>query len=797
MPRFTLSPNYFRKKSTPQDHLQSSQQQYPNAADVMDNRQQPANSSTSFYDALATAELSAEAEGRAITTEILPASDTDATIHSQEYQQQHSSHPLPSSLSSSASAKFASVIRRRRRQQQEPSSSSQQQHQQQQTQQQQSAKSLVGVLLTSTIQSKRNKSHIFKGKVKEDRQKEQQHQQEQSRQLQVNEKVQQFYRAPQPDQWTTTTAGSHPTQVNNNGDSNNNNNNNMVGSWFQQNRNDFQQHQQKESKRDIATTTATTSTTTTSMRDKDEVDIVEAMSSPHERQSWHQELSALSPIMQQKKEWHQHEGKKEEQSIDGADACVSEGVWTRIKGRSGLSSSLSLPSFLPFKNGDHGLRQRQGVPPPTPAGTPLQIINVHTDNNGRALVSMTDATKSTATDARDRASTTATSSWKKNKGFLFFSSVLPATAGAAKRRSSHGNLIVDCPLSSPIATMSTTHSAAAAAISPRSHSLASISSSPPFLSNNIINDNDFSFSYPSSSSSPPSSSPNDDTDDVEAQRSRLIAIRYSWHEQFRSPGDPVLIPSSTLPSHKKVQRSNTAAAAATTSTNNNVVLSKSPSQYTNTTLTSTTSGTTPTNSFRLGSSDYNQNRNSRASSAFLDRETTRTWRGLFTSVRQLSHDTSTTGSSTHSSASTTSLSSSAQSFNEKDQRQSRKAKHDSHQSQHLESCRHSKHRNSNEASTLQAIGPFFAKRPLSSSQQKVITTATSSSSTIDLEKRAMMTKSPPRKLTILVIGDGAVGKSALTLRFLRDQYVITSSRGRVKEGVQVLGRLPPPLFMPH
>ncbi|KAF9099625.1 Ras GTPase [Mortierella sp. AD031] len=29
---------------------------------------------------------------------------------------------------------------------------------------------------------------------------------------------------------------------------------------------------------------------------------------------------------------------------------------------------------------------------------------------------------------------------------------------------------------------------------------------------------------------------------------------------------------------------------------------------------------------------------------------------------------------------------------------------------------------------------------------------------------------PPRKLTILVVGDGAVGKSALTLRFLRDQF---------------------------
>lgn len=55
----------------------------------------------------------------------------------------------------------------------------------------------------------------------------------------------------------------------------------------------------------------------------------------------------------------------------------------------------------------------------------------------------------------------------------------------------------------------------------------------------------------------------------------------------------------------------------------------------------------------------------------------------------------------------------------------------------------------------------------------------------------MMTKSPPRKLTILVVGDGAVGKSALTLRFLRDQYVTTSSRGSVKEGVQVLVR---PLF---
>lgn len=763
MPRFALSPNSFRKKSTPQDHLQSSQQQYPNAADVMDNRQQHVSSSTSIYEALATAELAAEAEGRAITTKILPASDNDATMHSQEHQQEQSPPPLSSSLSSAASAKFASVIRRRRRQQQEPSSSSQQQ---QQHQQQQSAKSLVSVLLTSTIQNKRNKSHIFKGKHEDDRQKEQQHQQELDRQLQVNEKVLQFYRAPLPDQWTTTTAGSHPTQVNNNGDSNNNNNSNMVKSWLQQNRNDSQQHQQKESKREIATTTATTSTMTTTMRDNDEVGIVEAMSSPHEGQPWHQELSALSPIMQQQKEWYQHEGKKGEQSTDGSAACVSEGVWTNIKKRSGLSSSLSLPSFFPFKHGDHGLRQRQGLPPPTPTGAPSQMINTHADNDGRALVSLADAAKATATAARDRGvSTTATRSRRKNKGFLLFSSVRPATAGAAKRRRSHGNLIVDSPLSSPIATMSTTHSATVAAISPRSHSLASIPSSPPFLSNNIINDNDFSFFYPSSS--PPSSSPNDDTDDVEAQRSRLIAIRYSWHEQFQSPGDPVLIPSSTLPKHKKVQRSNT-AAAVTTSINNNT---------NNTTCTSTTSGTTPTDSFRLGASSYNQNRNNKASSAFLDQETTRTWRGLFVSVRQLSHDTSTTGSSTHS-ASTTSLSSSAQSFNEKDQRQSRKTKHDCHQSQHRENRRYSKHRNPDGASTIRAIGPFFARRRSSSSQHKVITTATASLTTIDLEKRAMMTKSPPRKLTILVVGDGAVGKSALTLRFLRDQYVITSSRGK-------------------
>ncbi|KAG9070540.1 hypothetical protein KI688_008078 [Linnemannia hyalina] len=642
-------------------------------------------------------------------------------MHGQEHQQEQSPPPLSSSPSSSASAKFASIIRRHRRQQQEPSSTSQQQqqHQQQQTRQQQSAKSLVNVLLTGTLQGKRNKSHIFKGKDKEGRQKEQQHQQEQDQQLQVNEK----------------------------------------------NRSDFQQHQQKEIKREIATTTARTSTTSTTMCGKDDVGIVE-VSSPHEEQPWHQELSALSPTMQQEKKWHEHEGKKEEQSMDG-DAFVSERVRTRIKKMSGLSSSLTLPSFL-FKNGDRGLRQRQGLP--TPTGDPSQIINTDADNDGRALVSLTDTAKATATAARDRgASTTATRSRRKNKGFLFFSSVLPATAGAAKRRSSHGDLIVDSPLSSPIATMSTTHSAAAAAISPRSHSLAS-SSFPPFLSNNIINDNDndFSFFYPSSSS-PPSSSPNDDTDDVEAQRSRLNAIRYSWYEQFQSAGDPALIPSSTLPSHKEVQRSNT-ADPATTSTDNNVVISKNPSQYTdNTTFTSTTSGTTPTNSSRLRSSGYDQSRNSRASSAFLDQETTRTWRGLLASVRQLSHDTSTTGSSTHTSASATSLSSSAQSFNEKDQRQSRKTKHDSHQSQHRESRRHSKHRNSDDASTIRAIGSFFARRPSFSSQHKV-TTATASSSTIDLEKRAMMTKSPPRKLTILVVGDGAVGKSALTLRFLRDQF---------------------------
>ncbi|KAF9135451.1 hypothetical protein BGW39_002918 [Mortierella sp. 14UC] len=424
----------------------------------------------------------------------------------------------------------------------------------------------------------------------------------------------------------------------------------VVGLLLQQNGNDFQQQQQKEegeeeSKREIATTTVTAMLT---LRDQD--GIVEEMSSPHEGYPQHQvqELSALSPTVQQlqppqekekqEKEWRRHEQQQGQEKpmssacLDGS-AFVSEGVWSKIK-----------PS-------------------------------------------------------------------------------------------------------------------------------------------------------------------DDETENVEAQRSRLNAIRNSWCDQFQAPGDPVLIvaassfsssPSpSSSPSHKQVRRSNTAHNIIKTNgntgsngcnnnnTNNNI--SKSPSQNTNAAATTIiNSDTTPTNSFQRGPLGYNslhhhRHNNSNTSNggggAILDQGTIITWRGLFASVRQLSHDTSTTGSSTHSSsASTTSLSSSAQSLNnihncsEKEQVQ----KDNKH------SNRHSKRRNSDDASTIRAIGSLFNRRPFSSFQQQLkgttattafTTVAASSSSTIDLEKRAMMTtKNPPKRLTILVVGDGAVGKSALTLRFLRDQY---------------------------
>ncbi|KAG0375401.1 hypothetical protein BGX24_009156 [Mortierella sp. AD032] len=268
---------------------------------------------------------------------------------------------------------------------------------------------------------------------------------------------------------------------------------------------------------------------------------------------------------------------------------------------------------------------------------------------------------------------------------------------------------------------------------------------------------------------------NNDTENVEAQHTRLNAIRNSWYEQFQAPGDPVL-----------VQRSNTANNIINTHGNNSTInnnISKSPSQITSTTISTIGSSTTPTVSFRRGSLGYNsryqQQHNNTSGGAFLDQETVITWQGLFTSVRQLSHDTSTTGSSIHSSsASTTSLSSSAHSINNEKEQAQKSNKRNS---------RHSfKHRNSNDASAIRvSTGSRFRTRPSSSSRQQLkgITTtefaaalaaspsATASSSTIDLEKRAMMTtKNAPKKLTILVVGDGAVGKSALTLRFLRDQY---------------------------
>ncbi|KAK3848626.1 MAG: ras family-domain-containing protein [Linnemannia gamsii] len=366
-------------------------------------------------------------------------------------------------------------------------------------------------------------------------------------------------------------------------------------------------------------------------------------------------------------------------------------------------------------------------------------------------------------------------------------------------------MIVDSPLSSPITTMSTTHSSSFtfAANPSRSHSLASFSFFFPFhSSNNNNNTNTNNTSSKNSKNSNTDLSPYpyknnndndiDDTENVEAQHTRLNAIRNSWYEQFQAPGDPVLVtassfsPSFPSSSHKQVRRSNTANNIINTHDNNSIInnnISKSPSQITSTTISTIGSSTTPTISFRQGSLGYNsryqQQHNNTSGGAFLDQETVITWQGLFTSVRQLSHDTSTTGSSIHSSsASTTSLSSSAHSINNEKEQAQKSNKRNS---------RHSfNHRNSYDASAIRAsTGSRFRTRPSSSSRQQLkgITTtefaaalaaslsATASSSTIDLEKRAMMTtKNPPKKLTILVVGDGAVGKSALTLRFLRDQF---------------------------
>lgn len=113
------------------------------------------------------------------------------------------------------------------------------------------------------------------------------------------------------------------------------------------------------------------------------------------------------------------------------------------------------------------------------------------------------------------------------------------------------------------------------------------------------------------------------------------------------------------------------------------------------------------------------------SGALLDQETTRTWRGLFASVRELSHPASTTGSSTRSLSTSSSNSTTA-------------------------------------AQGARSRNLHTERKPKSSLQ-------TLSSEYKECEKKQLPKGSTPRKLSIVIVGDGAVGKSALTLRFLRDQ----------------------------
>ncbi|KAF9209859.1 hypothetical protein BGZ49_000040 [Haplosporangium sp. Z 27] len=160
---------------------------------------------------------------------------------------------------------------------------------------------------------------------------------------------------------------------------------------------------------------------------------------------------------------------------------------------------------------------------------------------------------------------------------------------------------------------------------------------------------------------------------------------------------------------------NTIQPSTTQATRSKKSLSKSSSGHTFNTFGSV-------NSHRSCSDSY------RNSSGFLlGQEKDKTWRGLFASVRQLSHSASTTGSST-SSISSSSFASVSSSENRIRERKNRRTKR----------------------KLRKAIPSLNPKN-----QNK---------------ERYMTEKSEPHRLSIVVVGDGAVGKSALTLRFLRNQF---------------------------
>ncbi|KAG0338636.1 Ras GTPase, partial [Podila humilis] len=154
-------------------------------------------------------------------------------------------------------------------------------------------------------------------------------------------------------------------------------------------------------------------------------------------------------------------------------------------------------------------------------------------------------------------------------------------------------------------------------------------------------------------------------------------------------------------------------------------LSKSESR--NTTATTGTMTTAESISIR-SSLQASQHQNS---SGLFDQETTRTWRGLFAAVRQLSHSASTTGSSSHTTSSSSSATSISSMPGAPIQQQRQKTCLD-------QPLKHSKR--------LLGVGP----------------------SKVTGVKEAHC---PLGTFNIGDNGDGAVGKSAMALRFLRDQFL--------------------------
>ncbi|KAG0030262.1 hypothetical protein BGZ82_007505 [Podila clonocystis] len=172
-------------------------------------------------------------------------------------------------------------------------------------------------------------------------------------------------------------------------------------------------------------------------------------------------------------------------------------------------------------------------------------------------------------------------------------------------------------------------------------------------------------------------------------------------------------------------------------------LHKSDSRHTN---TSTTGTTATAASLSLRNSLQMSQRNN----GLFEQETTRTWRGLFAAVRQLSHSASTTGSSHMSSSSSSSTSVSSLSVSAKPPR----------------------------------LPHLLLAEPLPQrlSVDKPKSPPVPSRGPIHGHKRQGSTLPPrhfqhrrqrsanARKVSIVLIGDGAVGKSAMALRFLRDQF---------------------------